>query len=62
MDDDDDRVWGTAPADAPVTRADFERALCGLNVNALALREQHLELVAQVAALTEALARGLPAS
>jgi Fe-S-cluster containining protein len=58
-DSDDDRAFGTAAPDAPVTRADFERALRGINANNMLVRDQVLQLAAQVVALTDELTRRL---
>lgn len=53
----DDKTFGTADPAAPVTRADFERALRGLCASDVALREMVLRLAAQVVALTDELVR-----
>lgn len=58
-DRDDDQAYGTADASAPVTRVDFERAVRSLNLNDLELRDELLQLAAQVVALTGELARRL---
>ena len=50
-------TYGTAAADAPVTRADFERALRHLNLGDLELRDALLRLGARVVALTDELTR-----
>jgi Fe-S-cluster containining protein len=50
-------AFGTAAQDAPVTRADFERALRYLNLADLDLRDSLLKLAAQVVALTDELVR-----
>ena len=55
----DDRIFGTAAPDAPVTRADLERALRGVNANNMLLRDQVLQLAAQVVVLTDELTRRL---
>lgn len=55
----DDRTFGTAERDAPVTRADFERALRGLHTNQMLIRDQVLQLAAQVVTLTDELTRRL---
>jgi hypothetical protein len=52
-------TFGTAEPTAPVTRADFERALRFLNMSDLELRELVLSLAAQVVTLTEELTRRL---
>jgi hypothetical protein len=58
---DDDRdarpAYGTAAQDAPITRADFERALRYLNLADLELRDQIVRLGGQVVALTDELVR-----
>lgn len=54
---DDERVYGTEARDAPVTRTDLERALRGIHSTHLELREQMLQLAAQVVALTDELTR-----
>jgi hypothetical protein len=54
---DDDQPYGTEPSDAPVSRADLERALRGVNATHLELREQVLQLAAQLVALTDELTR-----
>ncbi len=53
----DDNAFGTADANEPVTRADFERALRFLNLSDLELRDTVLRLAAQVVALTDELVR-----
>ena len=58
-DSDDDRTFGTASLDAPVTRADFERAIRSLNTHDMLIRDQLLQLAAQVVALTDELTRRL---
>jgi hypothetical protein len=52
-------AFGTAHQDAPVTRADFERALRHLNLADLDLRDMMLRIAAQVVALTDELVRRL---
>ena len=52
-------TFGTAEPTAPVTRADFERALRFLNMSDLELRELVLSLAAQVVTLTDELTRRL---
>lgn len=52
-------AFGTAAPDAPVTRAELERALRGLHVTDLVLRDTLLQLAARVVALTDELARRL---
>lgn len=54
-----DRAYGTAAPDAPVTRADFERALRHLNLSDLELRDAMLKLGARLVALTDELTRRL---
>ncbi|HTJ47378.1 MAG TPA: YkgJ family cysteine cluster protein [Kofleriaceae bacterium] len=56
-DDRDDSAFGTAAQDAPITRADFERALRYLNLSDLDLRDSLLKLAAQVVTLTDELVR-----
>ena len=58
-DSDDDRTFGTAAADAPITRADFERAMRAINANNMLVRDQVLQLASQVVALTDELTRRL---
>jgi Fe-S-cluster containining protein len=58
-DHDDERAYGTAPPDAPVTRADLERAIRSLNMSDLDLRDSMLNLAARVVALTDELTRRL---
>lgn len=53
----DDEVYGTAARDAPVSRADFERAVRALNLSDLDLREAVVQLAARVVALTDELTR-----
>ena len=55
----DDPVYGTALPDAPVPRADFERAIRSLNMSDLDLRSALLNLAARVVALTDELTRRL---
>jgi hypothetical protein len=50
-------AYGTADPDAPVTRADLERALRHLNMSDLELRDAVLQLGARVVALTDELVR-----
>jgi hypothetical protein len=57
--DDDDQAFGTALHDAPVSRADFERALRSLNMSDLELRDALLNVAARVVALTDELTRRL---
>ncbi len=59
MADNDDQAYGTAPPDAPVGRADFERAVRSLNMSDLDLRDALLSLAARVVALTDELTRRL---
>lgn len=54
---DDDKVYGTAPRDAPVSRADFERAIRALNLSDLDLREAVVQLAARVVALSDEVTR-----
>jgi Fe-S-cluster containining protein len=58
-DHDDEQAYGTAPRDAPVTRADFERAIRSLNMSDLYLRDGMLSLAARVVALIDELTRRL---
>lgn len=55
----DEHTYGTASKDQPITRADFERALRGLNTADLLVRDQLLHLAAQVVALTDEVTRRL---
>lgn len=52
-----DKIYGTAAPDAPVSRADFERALRHLNMSDHELRDAVLQLAARVVALTDELTR-----
>jgi hypothetical protein len=52
-------AYGTADPDAPITRADLERALRHLNLSDLELRDAVLQLGARVVALTDELVRRL---
>ncbi|MFT3696603.1 MAG: YkgJ family cysteine cluster protein [Kofleriaceae bacterium] len=52
-----DKIYGTAAPDAPVTRADFERALRHLNMSDHELRDAVLQLAARVVAMTDELTR-----
>ncbi|HEY4239001.1 MAG TPA: hypothetical protein VGM88_04265 [Kofleriaceae bacterium] len=52
-----DDVFGTADPSAPVSRADFERAVRALNLSDLDLRDTLLSLAARVIALTDELTR-----
>src|SRR5215510_4015871 len=56
---DDRPAYGTAGRDAPVTRADFERAVRSLNMSDLELRDALLQLAARVVALTDEVTRRL---
>jgi Fe-S-cluster containining protein len=58
-DHDDELVYGTALPDAPVTRADFERAVRSLNMSDLHLRDGMLNIAARLVALTDELTRRL---
>jgi len=58
-DPDDPPVYGTAALDAPVTRADFERAVRSLNMSDLDLRDAIMNIGARVVALTDELTRRL---
>jgi len=51
--------YGTTALDAPVPRADFERALRHLNMSDHELRDAVLQLAARVVALTDELTRRL---
>lgn len=55
----DDEHYGTEAPDAPVKRADFERALRFLNMSDLDVRDSLLRLAAHVVALTDELTRRL---
>jgi Fe-S-cluster containining protein len=57
--DDDERTFGTVAPDAPVTRAELERALRSLNTHDMLIRDHLLQLAAQVVALTDELTRRL---
>lgn len=57
--DDKPPVYGTAELGAPVSRADFERAVRALNLSDLELRDALLKLAAHVVALTDELTRRL---
>ncbi len=52
-------IYGTALPDAPVPRADFERAIRALNMSDLDLRDAMLSLAARVVTLTDELTRRL---
>jgi len=58
-DTDDDRAYGTVAPDAPVSRAELERALRHLNTHDMLMRDRMLQLAAQVVALTDELTRRL---
>jgi Fe-S-cluster containining protein len=53
----DGKTFGTADPDAPITRADFERALRYMNLTDVTMRDALLRLAAQVVALTDELVR-----
>ena len=53
----DDPTYGTAARDAPVMRADLERAVRALNMSDLELRDAIMSLGARVVALTDELTR-----
>ncbi len=53
----DHKVYGTADQDAPVSRADFERAVRALNASDLDIRDALLKLAAHVISLTDELTR-----
>ena len=55
--DGEKKTYGTAELDAPVSRADFERALRHLNMSDHDLRDAVLQLAARVVALTDELTR-----
>lgn len=57
MSDQDNKVYGTAANDAPVSRADFERAVRSLNASDLDIRDALLKLAAHVISLTDELTR-----
>lgn len=52
-------AYGTAARDAPVHRADFERAIRNLNISNTDLRDMVLQLAARVVAVTDELTRRL---
>lgn len=52
-------MYGTVELDAPVTRLDLERALRGVNLANIALRDTVLQLAARVVAVTDELDRRL---
>lgn len=54
---DEGAVYGTADMDAPVTRAELERALRNVNLGYIELRNSVLEIGARVIALTDELTR-----
>ncbi len=54
---DDDLAYGTAEPDAPVKRAEFERAIRNLHMSDVDLRDTVLQLAARVVALTDELTR-----
>jgi len=56
-DDHDDRAFGTVAPTAPITRADFERAIRSLHMSDLDLKDSLLKLAAHVIALTDELTR-----
>jgi Fe-S-cluster containining protein len=58
-DHDDEHAYGTALPEAPVSRADFERAVRALNMSDLNLHDAVLKLGARVVALTDELTRRL---
>jgi hypothetical protein len=58
-DHDDPPVYGTLPPDAPITRADFERAIRSLNLSDLHLRDGMLNIAARLVALTDEVTRRL---
>lgn len=58
-DRDDDQAYGTVDLDAPVPRAEFERAIRSLNMSDVDLRDLLLQLAARVVALTDELTRRL---
>src|SRR3569623_506479 len=59
MSDGERKTYGTAALDAPVTRADFERAIRHLNMSDHDLRDAVLQHAARVVALTDELTRRL---
>ncbi|HET9991467.1 MAG TPA: hypothetical protein VFQ65_23220, partial [Kofleriaceae bacterium] len=59
MGEDEKKTYGTAALDAPVKRADFERAIRHLNMSDHDLRDAVLQLAARVVALTDELTRRL---
>lgn len=56
---DDDQAYGTTEITAPVTRADFERAVRNLHMSDLDLRDSLFQLAARVVTLTDELVRRL---
>ena len=54
---DERKTFGTLYLEAPITRADFERALRSLHLSGLDTRDLVMRLAAQVVALTEELQR-----
>lgn len=54
-----DETYGTAQRDAPVSRADFERAIRSLNMSDLDLRDAIMNVGARIVALTDELTRRL---
>jgi len=59
VEESENKTYGTAALDAPVPRADFERALRHLNMSDHELRDAVLQLAARVVALTDELTRRL---
>jgi Fe-S-cluster containining protein len=55
--DQDHKVYGTADNNAPVSRADFERAVRALNASDLDIRDALLKLAAHVISLTDEITR-----
>lgn len=58
-DHEDEQAYGTASRDAPVTRAEFERAIRSLNMSDLDLRDGMLNIAARLITLTDELTRRL---
>jgi Fe-S-cluster containining protein len=55
----EDKAFGTADPHAPVSRADFERAIRSLNMSDVDLRDSLIQLAARVITLTDELTRRL---
>ncbi|MBA3454593.1 MAG: YkgJ family cysteine cluster protein [Deltaproteobacteria bacterium] len=59
MSEEDDQAFGTAAPSAPITRAEFERAIRSLNMSDVDLRDALLQLAARVITLTDEVTRRL---